>query len=75
MLMAVRLMMETLVRRGPIESLEMAVRFRRPMFWDICLEVFADCAELQEQVPGKIEVRRPDGKVANDASISQLSFG
>ncbi len=71
-LLGVRLMMAHLAQRGAIEALEIRVRFRRPIFWDDRLRLFAS-ADL-EQSEARLELRRDDDKVATDAVISNVKF-
>ncbi len=73
-LMAVRMMMESLVSDGPVETLKMSVRFRRPMFWDELLEIYSHAHEDEDR-PGGYVVCRPDGKVVNDAVVHALTRG
>lgn len=68
-LMAVRFMMAHLWRDGPLRSLEMTVRFRRPMFWDDALELRG----AGEPIGQLAVVRSDDGKVANDAVVHRFS--
>ena len=68
--MAVRMMMEVLARRGPITQLQMSVRFRRPMFWDDLLEVRT---QQTENAPESFAVFQAEGKVVNDAVVHALS--
>ncbi|MCB1740165.1 MAG: hypothetical protein KDK91_07340 [Gammaproteobacteria bacterium] len=68
-LMAVRMMMEVLARRGPIDRLEMAVRFRRPMFWDEQLRVYANWDD------GRMVVLNGEDKIANEARVSLIEHG
>ncbi len=73
-LMAVRMMMESLVQGGPIETLKMSVRFKRPMFWDEMLEIYSYPHEGEDR-PGRYAICRPDGKVVNDAVVHELTRG
>ena len=68
-LMAVRFMMEALVRFGPIDELLMTVRFRRPMFWDEVLDLYAD---RNDRSLSCLIFRNHSGKVANMARIDHL---
>ena len=72
--MAVGLMMEVLWGGGPVASLRMSVRFRRPMFWDEALEIYRRTVPGQDW-PDAIVVVRPDGKLANDAEVTALGRG
>jgi len=67
-LMAVRMMMEALARRGPVVRLQMSVRFRRPMFWDDALEIRSDAAGPKAR-PHRIAAYRSDGRVACEAQL------
>jgi len=61
-LMAVRLLMASLAERGRLERLHLAVRFRRPMFWDEELRVLA-APDL-----GTLHVLKEDGRIAVTAT-------
>lgn len=69
-LMAVRMMMEVLARRGAIHDLKMSVRFRRPMFWDEKLELRS---QGSGGTPEMFSVFQADGKVVNDAVLHSLN--
>ena len=73
-LMAVRMMMEALVRPGPLSTLKMSVRFRRPMFWDATLEVRSQ-PQLSQDWPTGFAVFSSEGKVVNDAQVQALTRG
>ena len=69
-LMAVRMMMEVLAQRGPIDQLQMSVRFRRPMFWDEVLEIRSQGSAA---MPEAFAVFQANGKVVNDAVVHALN--
>jgi len=69
-LMAVRFMMAHLWRSGPVHTLQMSVRFRRPMFWDEEL-VLSGAGANNENLS---MIRASDGKVANEAHIQSITY-
>ncbi|MCH9670198.1 MAG: hypothetical protein K0U93_02005 [Gammaproteobacteria bacterium] len=71
-LMAVRFMMEALSASGPPDEIRMVVRFRRPMFWDERLDLFADVDEAPMQT---LAVAKADGKIANMATVERFVPG
>ncbi len=71
-LMAIHFMLAALCRPKPPETLRMTVRFRRPMFWDDRLEVWA------RQGGGAISalaVINAEGKVTSDCRIDEIGYG
>lgn len=68
-LMAVRMMMEALVKHGALRRLQMSVRFRRPMFWDERLEVRR---RGSEHAPEAFAVFRSDAKVLTQSQIHAI---
>jgi acyl dehydratase len=69
-LMAVRYMMSHLWRNGPVASLNMSVRFMRPMFWDDELKLHVSEAPAQQLVM----LRGRDGKAANQAVVREVTY-
>lgn len=67
-LMASRLMMEALYRKGPVRSLEMEIRFLRPMFWDDRLRVVGNADLTALAVVG------PHGKPTSRAVVESISY-
>ena len=74
-LMAVHFMMAALCRPTPPDRIRMSVRFRRPMFWDEALEVWARRAADRGATIAALAVINPDGKVANDGVIDAVGYG
>jgi acyl dehydratase len=68
-LMSVRYMMAHLWRQGPLATLRMSVRFRRPMFWDDELQLHAAGEDRQQLVM----LRGADGKVVNEATVHDVT--
>ncbi len=66
-LMAARMMMAYLWRDGPVHTLRMSVRFKRPMFWDDQLHLF-DVAGAGERL---VMVRASDDKVVNEVTLAR----
>ena len=69
-LMAVRFMMAHLWRQGPVETLKMSIRFRRPMFWDEEL-VLNGAGDNHQDL---FVIRSSDGKVANEAHVESITY-
>lgn len=72
-LMAVRFMIAALSDPSPPDRLKIRVRFRRPMFWDEKLELWA-----RRDGDGHIEAMslfKPDGKLANEAVVEDVGYG
>lgn len=69
-LMAVRFMMAQLWRKGPVQTLKMSIRFRRPMFWDEEL-VLNGAGDNNEHL---FLMRSSDGKVANEAHVQSITY-
>lgn len=67
-LMASRLMMSVLYRKGPVRTLDMEIRFLRPMFWDDRLSVVGD-GDLTE-----LAVVGPHGKPTSRATVNAISY-
>ena len=65
--MAVHFMMAHLWRDGPLEALEMSVKFRRPMYWDD--ELALGTQEGDENCLAVL--RTENGKVAAEAKVSK----
>ena len=71
-LMAVRVIMAALAAHGAPTALDMSVRFRRPMFWDEALDLYAapgvgDAIEDLMLINGA-------GKVAVEAKVQSLAY-
>lgn len=69
-LMAVRFMMAHLWRTGPVSTLKMSIRFRRPMFWDE--ELILNGAGANNE--NLFMIRTSDGKVANEAHVRSITY-
>ena len=71
-LMAIRFMMEALSRNGPPDRLKIDIRFRRPMFWDEKLSIWARYAADDPSRIAAIAVINEEGRLANDAVIEDV---
>lgn len=72
-LMAVHFMMAALCNPSPPNQSKMAVRFRRPMFWDEALEVWG--RRNPDGTVAALSVINPEGKVANDCVVEDVVYG
>ena len=72
-IMGSHILMEALVKDGggPPQTLDMDVRFRRPMFWDELLTV---TGERGNGHLSKISLMKPEGKPACFASVAAVTY-
>ncbi len=70
--MAVRRLMGVIARHGLVERMELAVQFKRPMFWDEKLRLFAKQSFHQRN--NQVVIVRPDNRPAVEADINDLSL-
>lgn len=71
-LIAVRFMMAALCDPTPPDRLKIRIRFRRPMFWDEKMELWA-----RRSAAGPIEaisLINPDGKLASEAVVEEVGY-
>ncbi len=71
-LMAAHHTTAVLARNGVVNKLDMTISFRRPMFWDDKLDLFASSSDVG--VIRQLKFLNGNGKVVNDCLIDKLSY-
>jgi acyl dehydratase len=72
-IMGSHIMLESLIQDGggPIQTLDMDVSFRRPMFWDDLLTITADRADGHLS---RISLMKPEGKPACFGTVAAVTY-
>ena len=71
--MGSHIMMESLIQDGggPIQTLDMDVSFRRPMFWDDLLGITAN---RKDGHLSRISLMKPEGKPACFGTVQAVTY-